>query len=132
MKRFILSFFAAITLVFASGCPSQLEKDTQALQGTWKADSREKPLLFTFAGNQVTVTDGDAVDTTTYTLLAETPSRIVMKVPQRFATVGDAQGIYSIEGDALKLCLSHQSFPAEFKDDEAREIQLIVLQRVKP
>ncbi|MDR2982442.1 MAG: TIGR03067 domain-containing protein [Puniceicoccales bacterium] len=146
MIRTLLAFF---TLAFAVGCsteappppePTLAEKDTAALQGSWKISSidetafrltmfefdRASKMTLAFSGNQFAMAIGDRqAETGTYTIdTAKTPKEIVLassnKQPaQKF--------IYKFENGALVLCGAEpgKSLLTQFKSD--RETRALAL-----
>ncbi|MDR2845336.1 MAG: hypothetical protein LBV28_04490 [Puniceicoccales bacterium] len=132
MKRYFFPLFAVAALVFVFGCATPLEKDAEALQGSWSSvDGRA---VFTFVGNQLILSRDENKIVTTYELLAETaetPRGIVIKAAKGFGLSEDIFGIYRVDGDSFKLCASRRGFPVEFREDRERRVELAVFQRVK-
>jgi uncharacterized protein (TIGR03067 family) len=137
-----LSSLSLFTLAFAAGCVSQtpLEKDTAALQGSWKLVKLESSgdrnpsktemdgVRLTFKGNQMVFSFEVKVYYGTYTIDPE-------KTPKRLNLIGKDFGtmtIYRLEGDTLTICGGRGgNRPTEFKMTKEGRVDLVVFERVK-
>jgi uncharacterized protein (TIGR03067 family) len=145
-----ISFYAAsfVLLIALVACSTPaptltpLEKDTAALQGTWKPVSRKDgasvrnvsssiAVRFTFSGDRVIASDGKREEQGTFVLAAEkTPREIDLRTSTGKKTLS---GIYRLEGDVLTICVNTngKGRPADFQPQEGSAGQLVVFERVK-
>ena len=130
-------------LLFASGDDAALKKEQKALQGTWKMISVDTPqgkkddlegatLEFASDGKNLTYTHNGKTQKATYKLNpAGNPKEIDL-------TIGKdklLEGIYQIDKDMLKICLSapdaNDGRPNEFAVKDGKSYVVITLQRAK-
>jgi uncharacterized protein (TIGR03067 family) len=138
----------ALAVLLASALiaqPADAKSDQDKLQGEWKLISGEAggmaippeaaaKIHVTFQGAEVFVRDKK--DPAAFSLdPAQRPAAITLRpVPKAGAPQeADIQGIYQIEGEKLKLCLSQpgQPRPSEFKSPKGSEAVLLVLEKNK-
>src|SRR5690242_7104948 len=131
--------FAVLALPLVALAASD-KPDTDKLQGTWGIVSAEKAgkvagdndlkdAKAVFAGDKFTWALPQHELTGTFTVdAAKSPKQINIKT-EAFAVTG----IYAIEGDNLKICLSHSDVrPTEFATRDGEPSMLLVLKREKP
>jgi uncharacterized protein (TIGR03067 family) len=106
--KYFSSLLVFLFLVFASGCATQLEKDTAALQGTWLFSFMEKEgaasrrykteaIRLVISGNQFTVLEnGRVIGTGTYALVIN--ERKLSYINARFQNK-KAAGTYAFFGE---------------------------------
>jgi len=117
------------------------KKDLDKLQGVWQVVSMEggkslppdrlKELKFTFKGNKLSHTGSDGKTTESTIKLDPSKKPKVMDITHLTDSV-TLLGIYSIDGDTLKICgprVKDGDRPTEFKASE--DVDLIVLKRTK-
>src|SRR4051812_25263699 len=137
-----------LTLLAAFLIPSSLQaedkkpaaKDDDKIQGTWQMVSGEKggnpapdkfvqAFRLTFkAGWKITAqSKGEEKDGTYKIDSSKKPRQIEISIDGK-----TLEGIYELDGDGLKLCLSEGGArPAEFKSPEGSKTMLMVLKRQK-
>jgi hypothetical protein len=132
MKCFFVSLFAVVALSVFSGCASQVEKDTEALQGSWVGVIAGEPSRLTFDGTRVMIESKTGRRGTSYALSEGTPARILFRTrllnSRAQGTDSATFGVYSIGDNKLNLCLSLKAFPQGFG---GRENEVVVLHRVR-
>jgi uncharacterized protein (TIGR03067 family) len=145
--RLHLLVAVAAGLLLAADAPQQgdAHKDAEKLQGTWKVVSMEKDgkqapdevireqKPWVIKGDKI-ITDEKAKDgTSTYKLdPSKKPKAIDISHPE--SDVKSTPGIYALEGDTLKLCLSYpanKDRPTEFAAKKGSKVLLIVFKREK-
>jgi uncharacterized protein (TIGR03067 family) len=122
------------------------QDETDKLQGTWKVVSLERdgkaapdeaireqdPWII--KGDKIVMDEKAKDGTSTYKVdPAKTPKTIDVASHDR--GVKSVPGIYSVEGDTLKVCLSspaNKERPTEFSAKEGSKASLYVLERQKP
>lgn len=137
-----------IALTVAAPIPKDAPKTPAKLEGSWTIgeadatdDIKEKigkdgAPTFTFEGGKVTITAPKGkgrTETADYNVdLTKKPATIDLK-PQAGNKDLTIFGILELSGDKLKLCFARDGKPrpTEFKSDKEKEIQLIVLTRIK-
>ncbi len=139
MRRVLLGLGVAVLLAGTSAWGGDAtKKDREKLQGTWAVKSivaagKEIPTKgekMVIAGDKMTMKGGPKGDEYgTYTINAgKTPKQITM-TEKKDGKDGDVmQGIYTLEGDTLKLAFSTKgpggARPTSFNDKEAAVITL--------
>lgn len=127
-----LSILIAGVLVAAGPTDEALKKELAQLQGTWTVVSSEQKggphrdtldARFVFAGAKLTVTLKGEQAKEPFTITID-PS----KAPHWIDSGKLGQGIYSLEGDQLKLCFGQKERPREFNSKDG---YLFVLKREK-
>jgi uncharacterized protein (TIGR03067 family) len=138
----------SVGLLLAADGPNQdvVKDEVKNLQGTWKVVSAErdgkkatqeeiKDFKWIITADKITWTD-KGKNAFLYKLApAEKPRRIDLMFPERKETEKDiTRGIYSLEGDALKVCLKPkgEGRPTEFTGKAGSGLLLFVLKREKP
>ncbi len=151
MSRFLLCSLMAVILGSAGPVRADdAKKDEDKLQGTWQATeavANGKPvpkeqlerMKVVFAGDTMSIfpPDGDGKKSVENTFRVD-PSKKPKAIDATRAE-GDskgkvAKGIYELDGDALKLCLSarlEKDRPTEFAAPEKSGLVLLTLKRVK-
>ncbi len=125
---------------------SAAQTDRDRLQGTWKVVRMEHAgkkvpadqfadLRIVISGNELTGKEGDQVrERFTFTLdPAKKPRTIDTTAIEGPAKGETARGIYELDGDTLKLCVSEKGKerPAEFATKTGTDRVLFVLRREK-
>jgi uncharacterized protein (TIGR03067 family) len=144
MKWPALILAAAVVAVAADAKNEASKNDLERLQGTWKvskmrrggADAPKKEvqkLEFTFAGNQLTVTQEgrDKKDVSTIALDAtRNPKTLDVKPEKKDERV---EAIYELTDDMLKVCWNKpgKGRPKQFAADKGSEAVLMEFQRHK-
>jgi uncharacterized protein (TIGR03067 family) len=123
----------------AAPVPKDEAKDAQAIQGTWvvvSAESNGKP-MDDIKGEKLILKDGKVTMTTKNKEEKGTYKIDPMKKPKTIDLTEEGKtepspGIYTLEGDTLKLCVSSKpgARPTEFSG-KAENHLLIVLKRRK-
>ena len=143
-----------LTLFVAFGAGAREEpaddaaKDTAALKGKWEIVSSEfegKDATAAYRGRTVIVIDGDKLYITDgFAKSNETSFKLDAKTKPRSIDIASAKekenekgkemhGIYVLDKDSLKLCLSLEGErPKEFKTKAGDKTNLFVLKRQKP
>ena len=117
------------------------DKDADKLQGTWTIVSSEedgqpvaklKGVTFTFAGEKVTMTQNGQEKKGTFKL---DPDKKLKEIDLTEDGSGNSmKGIYSIDGDTLKLCFPSGrdgQRPSEFSGKKDAKSALVELKREK-
>jgi uncharacterized protein (TIGR03067 family) len=141
MNARIVLILAAVAAV--AGGPAPDKKDLDKLQGTWQmqsgtnegkevsADEAAK-VKITFEGNKATLKDRNSTLKATVELdQTAKPATIDFNIEKDKETI---KGIYSLEGDNLKLCIALPGTdrPKEFASKAGSgETRLLVLKREK-
>jgi uncharacterized protein (TIGR03067 family) len=129
--------------VLAGAGPDEKTKsDADVIQGTWEFVSAEeggkvvpedelKKFEVVFAADKVKFPIKQEVKELGYKL---DPAKKPKQIDIAFSDSETAEGIYELDGDKLKLCLTkpgHGDRPAKFDATEGRETVLLVLKRKK-
>jgi uncharacterized protein (TIGR03067 family) len=124
-----------------------IKKDKAALQGTWKVTASEskgervpeadlKELFLIIRGNAILIREGGKTEEN-FSFLLDPLKKVkeidvTLKVgPQKGRT---DRGIYSIDGDSLKICIQSDKDsprPREFRSPAGSDLWLVTLQRTK-
>jgi uncharacterized protein (TIGR03067 family) len=143
MRRTTLGLALILLLAGANARGGDAKKDKEKLQGTWMLTSMEvggkavplpKDAKLIFAGDKLTATGGPMGDEhATYKLDAGKKPRQIDLIEKKDGKDGKTiQGIYSIEGDTLKLAFAVEAEkgprPTAF---EGKEVGVMTLKRVK-
>jgi uncharacterized protein (TIGR03067 family) len=137
---------ALLTLLVSLGAAAGVEpkdetaEDAAALKGRWEVVSSEfegKPATAAYRPGTVIVVEGDKLYFTDgFAESQPTTFKLDAKAKPRAIDVGEgkaAKGIYELDGDSLKLCLSLAAErPKEFKTAAGDKTNLLVLKRQKP
>jgi uncharacterized protein (TIGR03067 family) len=140
-RRGLILFGAALLLAADSPKADDKKEDKDLIQGTWVLVSGErggKPLpdeivkgaKMTFAGDKITIKTKDREIKGTFKLdPSKKPKAMDVKLDGN-----DGQGIYSLEGDTLKIAhgADRDPRPTEFATKENTNLVLLVLKREKP
>lgn len=124
----------------ASGVSAQEKREPQsALEATWIVQSVESAgqiieglkgaeLVLSSGGKKVFTLPGGVVEKGTYSVdLKKTPAEIDSTTDGK---AGTQRGIFTIEGDTLKMCLATQGTrPTKFATQSGSDLLLIVLKR---
>jgi uncharacterized protein (TIGR03067 family) len=142
MKWRALVLAVAVVAMAADAKDDANKKDLQALQGTWKVqkmvrEGQEAPaeaiakVRFVFEGNKARIeTAGPGGDAATFTLDATQSPKVITLTPAKMKVV--ALGIYELDGDTLRLCLTNDKVPPkECAAEKGSGARLLVLKRVK-
>jgi len=130
-------------LVFAANLPAEEKSDQDRVQGKWKIESgtrggnplpdEVKSTIIVFDGNKMKMTftrDGQEQSREMTFKLDPTakPKAIDVDINGK-----PGLGIYSLEGDTLKICHGEEgdARPTEFASKEGSKVALIVLKRAK-
>jgi uncharacterized protein (TIGR03067 family) len=144
--KLICSICAVAASVLAGGCttPNQNMSATSDLQGTWacvsaKVDGNELPvattaeLRLTLTKDRYKTEKGSQVlfDSTYTTNGATNPKQINMVGTEGDLKGKEAQGIYSLEGDTLRICYTMPglSRPQGFESAPGSKAYLVVWKR---
>src|SRR5262249_9637840 len=144
--RKALFFLVGTVLCFPSlGVGDEPKKDLEALQGDWSITSAErdgkkapdeavKSVKLTFAKDTITVTEGTKKTEMTFKL---DPSKSPKTIDLTYGTGGRMgeidQGIYTLDGDTLKLCIKRGGGrPTEFAAAPDSNSHLLILKKSKP
>ena len=127
--------------LFLGGQDDAVKKEIAKFKGTWSAVSLESPdgmkapdevvkeLKITFSDEQAIARIKDEEKKATYKLDPTQKPPTIDWTDERGKTL---KGIYQLEGDTLKICISEKgNRPKEFKTDAATETGLVVLRRDK-
>jgi len=147
MRRHVLLVLAA-ALLLAADSPREaaIKKERQALAGAWKAvsarsdgnpvpDDLLKQIDFVFAGDKLTCKlKGDDKQTAYQIDPTQDPKTIDISVLDGPGKGKTFYGIYELEGDGLKICLTHKeiksSRPVEFTSGPKSDTDLFELRRL--
>jgi len=147
MKPRLLILLAASLLLAADAKEDEGKKERKKLQGTWSVVSIEvngeqvpmkdfKDFRWVITADKITWKDGKRDQDFNYELgPTQKPKTIDLLFPERGAQAKDQAipGIYSLEGDTLKISYGKKKRPAEFKTQKGGDKQaLFVLKREKP
>jgi uncharacterized protein (TIGR03067 family) len=151
MSKFLLFSLAAVTV----GAPAPVprddgKRDSDNLQGTWQAtagvaNGRPVPgeqvqrVKVVFSGDKMSLfpPDGDGKQTLEHTFRvdpSQKPKAIDVTRLEGGGKGKTAQGIYELDGDTLKLCLTsrlEKERPTEFAAPKESGLVLMTLKRVK-
>lgn len=141
MIQIVTCFLAAFLFVGDKAEAEQSAKDLEKLQGTWEVvsiEAEEKNLpkedvkgsTFVFAKDKLTMGKGDKTESATITLDA---SRKPKWINTKSKEGDDLQGIYHLDGDDLKICLSKKirDRPKGFATKDDSDHGLLILKRKK-
>jgi len=132
--KLICSICAVAASVFAGGCgiPNRNMSATSDLQGTWtcvsaKVDGNDLPaattkeLRLTLTPNRYKTEKGSEVlfDSTYTTNGAANPKQINMVGTEGDLKGKEAQGIYTVEGETLRMCYTMPGLPRPQKFESA-------------
>jgi uncharacterized protein (TIGR03067 family) len=137
--RALCGLVVALLLVAAEG-QGDAKKDQDRLQGTWTLtaeerdgnktaaeDLKKRAVKLTFKGDKVTVQVGDRQEH------AETFTLDPSKKPKEIDIADKAKGIYELDGDTLKLRISHAGKRPEKFDGQTGQGEILgTLKRDKP
>jgi uncharacterized protein (TIGR03067 family) len=135
--RALCGLVVALLLVAAEG-KGDTKKDQDRLQGTLTAEERDgkktaaedlkkRPVKLTFKGDKVTVQVGGREEN------AEAFTLDPSKKPKEIDVADKAKGIYELDGDMLKLRISHAGKrPEKFDGQTGQGEILATLKRDKP
>jgi uncharacterized protein (TIGR03067 family) len=138
---FVTSFLAVFLVAAEPPDANQAKKDLDKLQGIWtlvqmEAEGKKLPedaykgVKVTFDKDKMAMGKDNQIETATIVLdLSKQPKWI-----DTTSKDGDVlQGIYQLEGDDLKICLSKKrgDRPKEFVTKSDREDSLLILKRQK-
>lgn len=142
MKTFVaaLAVFLPVPAILAEEGKKPAAKDEDSIRGSWVMVSGDKggepaPEKFvktfrmTFAAaGKLTAREKEEDQEGTFKLdAAKKPRHIDISIDGKML-----EGIYALEGDSLKLCVSEGSGrPADFKSPEGSKVMVIVLKRDK-
>lgn len=140
----LLTLFVSLGAAAGQEPRAEAAKDAAALKGKWEVVSSEfegKPATAAYRPGTVIVIEGDKLYFTDGFAKSEsTKFKLDAKAKPRSIDIGEdsverkaAKGIYSLDGDSLKLCLSLAGQrPKEFKTASGDKTNLLVLKRQKP
>lgn len=116
------------------GDKAKKTSDKEKIQGTWKAEDSAGGELIV-EGDKYTQKVGDMTEEGTFKLdSSKKPHEIDIKIKTGADENKTQLGIYSIEGDTLKLCVTpagSKDRPKEFMTKEDSESFLLVFKRAK-
>jgi uncharacterized protein (TIGR03067 family) len=131
-------------LVFAASLPAEEKSDQDKIQGKWKIDSGIRggnPLPEDITKSTIIVFDGNKMKMTFTREGQEQNREMSFKLdPTAKPKAIDVDingkpglGIYSLEGDTLKICHGEEgdARPTELASKEGTKVTLIVLKRTK-
>ena len=143
-----MSARTAAVLLFALALPiaaiAEEKSDQKKIQGKWKMESGQqggKPLPEAMVKSGTLVVDGNKMKMTVSVEGQEKTHELTFKLdPSQKPRAIDVEingkpglGIYSLEGDTLKICHGEDNDPrpTEFASKEGTKLALIVFKRVK-
>ena len=122
-----LMIFVVASLLFADDKPKEAKKDQDAIQGAWKVESIERGgqkstppgVVLVMKGENYVVKENDQEsEEGTFKLDSEKkPKTIDFKITKGNDKGKNQVGIYSIEGDTVRICVA---LPGQ--DDRPKEI----------
>jgi uncharacterized protein (TIGR03067 family) len=138
----------ACLLLLGADNKAEIKKDMDKLQGTWdvvslevggqKAPAEALPQFrLTIKGDKMShkgKQEGDTEETTFTIDPSKDPKTIDMTLKKGGQAGQIILGIYSIDGDNLKLCMNQPNLqrPKEFVSKEETRVALVIMKRVKP
>jgi uncharacterized protein (TIGR03067 family) len=142
-----LLVLAAFVLIAADDPKDVAKKDMEKMQGVWDVTSHEigsekappeelKKFRLTIKDNKMShpgAKEGETEEAT-YTIDAGKDPKQIDITPTKGPDAGKVLlGIYSIDGDNMKLCLNHAGLerPKKFESPKDTRIGLIILKRGK-
>lgn len=143
----LLPFLALVSLAFAPGQeprPDPANDSLKNLEGAWSATTVEKTgmkvegatIQVVFKGDTLKLfEDGKRIATATIRLQVEGQSRLIDLSFSEGSVQGMTfEGIYDLNGDALKICfaLKQKERPTAFVSTRESQSVLLVLARDKP
>ena len=138
---------ALLWLIACSATNQPMHNPGDSLAGTWTCaaatvngrplpDATVKQLRLTLTGGRYKTEKGSEVlfDSSYTTDPAKNPKEIIMVGTEGDLAGKEARGIYSLQGDTLRICytMPGQQRPAAFESLAGSEAYLIVWQRQKP
>lgn len=116
----------------------EAKDDKDKLKGTWKVESAERdgqPLerakqdVITFADDKITIKRPNSTEEATFKLdSAKKPQEITITPSEGKEKM---LGIYQLDGDTLKICISRSERPTEFSAKAGSQQVLLVFKRQK-
>jgi uncharacterized protein (TIGR03067 family) len=146
MKLHALTVLTA-SLLIAAGAPEDAKKELDRLKGTWSVTAAEsegqkapeeevRSIKMTFSADKMTINQKGKDLPMEFRLDPTKKPRTIDIVPTEGAQKGKViAGIYQLDGDELKLCLSRpgkEQRPTEFATKAGSESVLLTLKRDKP
>lgn len=144
--RTLVSFLPVLALVAAAPWIYAADADMEKIQGTWMVESGQeggkaleagkvKGTMVTITADTITVKEGDQKREMTYKLdPAKNPKTIDLTTTQGTDKGKTAQGIYSLEGDSLKICFTipGKDRPIAFDTRADSKEMLFTMKKAKP
>jgi uncharacterized protein (TIGR03067 family) len=143
MKVQLLAF-VLVALPVRAEAPGgkEAEEERRALQGAWvvvrmdedgKKMFQEERLKFIFKGDEIApLNKGERTAWMGYRLdPTKTPKRFDLTLGLGAHLGGQLEGIYSLDGDTLKICLSSKKRPTAFVTAPGSGTALLILEREK-
>jgi uncharacterized protein (TIGR03067 family) len=137
-------FVVIFGLVFAANLPAEDKSDQEKIQGKWKIESGTRggnPIPDDVSKNTIIVFDGNKMKMTFTRDGQEQTRDMTFKLdPTAKPKAIDVDingkpglGIYSLEGDTLKICHGEEgdARPTEFVSKEGTKVAVIILKRTK-
>ncbi|MDZ4686488.1 MAG: TIGR03067 domain-containing protein [Planctomycetaceae bacterium] len=140
----LLTFFVSLLAAAQDVSKDKTNEDAATLKGRWEIVSSEfegKPASAAYRAGTVIVFEGDKLYFTDgFAKSAPATFKLDEKAKPRSIDIGEdksdrkaGKGIYSLDGDSLKLCLNLVGVrPKEFKTVAGDKTNLFVLKRQKP
>jgi uncharacterized protein (TIGR03067 family) len=147
MSRYATLAASVLLIAQAQAGDDPNTKDLEAMQGTWKvveltekgeklAAKETDPVEVVILATKMAIhDDGKFREEITLVLDAkQKPKAVDLKYTKGPNTGKVEPGIYSVEGDTLKICINEKKGgmrPAEFTSTKQNEFALVVLKKVK-
>jgi uncharacterized protein (TIGR03067 family) len=141
-RLLILAAVAVAAVAADAAKDDAADKDRKSMEGTWKIESatrggEEAPageigkIRVLIKDDKLTFDNAGRKDTTAFTLDATKKPHTIDMTSER--EKGTAEGIYELDGDTLKLCVSKPGTPrpTEFASKKGSAVILLVLKREK-
>ena len=143
--RAVFAISVVVLLAAGDAAEEAVKKEVAKLQGTWSVVSSErdgnkapddkiKGVKITFQKDKLIARQADKTIEMSYTVdPAKNPKTIDITYLDGEQKGESSQGIYSLDGDMLKICM-HRSTnrPTEFETKADSQRHLVVLKREKP